>query len=108
MSMDVEVMEDCASNYGNYEVAGSNGKTWRVSLNGAEGTVYCDCPSFKFSKEQACKHTDMVCREACLYNPQYGSAKAEPKIRPVSYNYDRFTKNKCACGGPMVAVRRAV
>jgi hypothetical protein len=109
MSAEIVVMADCASNYGTYQVPGSKGATWVVSLNGSEGPVHCSCPAYKYSRDQACKHCDLVLRQACLYNPQCGPGREDPAMVPVSYNYDKFVEGACPmCGGPMVAVRRAV
>lgn len=111
MSIDIVVMSDCASNYGVYSVHGSKpGTVYTVTLSGSEGPAHCTCAAFKFSGEkQTCKHVSLVYKEACLYNPQWHDAKEKPGIRPVGYVYDRIVPGEtCACGGPMVAVRRAV
>src|SRR5262245_36826659 len=101
-------MEDCASNYGCFEVEGSKGARYQVTFSGSEGPTHCTCPAFKFAPDKACKHILRVFNEACLYNPQWHDAKENPTMRPTSYGYERFTGNTCACGGPMVSVRRAV
>lgn len=109
MGIDIVVMEDCASNYGVFKVSGSKGALYDVTLNGSEGPAHCTCKAFQFSgKERSCRHIRKVLSEACLYNPQWHDAKEKPAIRPTSYTYMAFTSNKCECGGPMVAVRRAV
>jgi hypothetical protein len=109
MIAEIIVMEDCASNYGTFEVEGSKGKKYQVTLSGSEGPAHCTCPAFKFSGErQTCKHVEKVLNDACLFNPQWHDAKDGPQLRPIGYNYDAFTGSQRACGGPMVAVRRAV
>jgi hypothetical protein len=107
--IDIVIMEDCASNYGVFEVEGSRGAKYSVTLNGSEGPADCTCPAYKFSGERRdCKHVARVFAEACLYNPQWHDAKEAPTLRPKDYTYSCFTNSKCRCGGPMVAVRRAV
>lgn len=106
MSIDIIVMEDCASNYGVYEVRGSKGDKYTVTLSGSEGPADCTCNGFRYRKE--CKHVDRVYKEACLYNPQWHDSNDSPLIRPVEYTYTAFSSSKCACGGPMVYVKRAV
>ena len=112
MSYDIVVMEDCASNYGVFDVEGSRGAVHTVTLGGSEGPAHCTCPSFFYKPgevfDKTCKHTDLVIEEACLYNPQWREGKADPR-RPDRYLDRSFTGSKCPdCGGPMVAVRRAV
>lgn len=108
MPAEITMMEDCASNYGVFEVQGSTG-TYTVSFSGSEGPAHCTCPAFKYSgTEQTCKHIKKVWDEACFYNPQWHDANPEPAIRPKDYTYDAFTGGTCVCGGPLVAVRRAV
>ena len=108
MSIDIVTMEDCASNYGVFKMPGSKpGTEYTVTLHGSEGPAHCTCEgNTKFNKQ--CRHIKQVYDQACLFNPQWHDGKEEPKLRPIEYTYDRFSQNKCACGGPMVYVRRAV
>jgi hypothetical protein len=115
MSYDIVVMEDCASNYGVFQVPGSKaGTMYLVSLLGSEGGASCGCAAFRFSKrpvyDRSCKHIARLWEGgACLYNPQWKDGTAKPEFRPVRYTYEAFTGGHCpACGGPAVAVRRAV
>ena len=110
MSIDIVTMEDCASNYGVFEVPGSKpGTSYIVTFNGSEGPAHCTCEGYRWSgKLKSCRHIKLVYDLACLYNPQWHDSNENPKLKPVSYTYDRFSRSKCACGGPMVYVRRAV
>lgn len=111
MPADIVVMSDCASNYGVFHVKSSDGKNvYVVSFNGSEGPAYCTCKAFEFSgAKRSCKHIEKIWKEACLFNPQWHDGKESPTIKPVGYNCDMFvTHRTCLCGGPMVAVRRAV
>lgn len=96
--------EDCASNYGIFEVEGSSGDTYTVSFAGSEGPAHCTCQGFKFRGD--CKHVKAVYDGACLYNPQWHDAKEDPTYRPVDYGYANFSKSKCVCGDKMVYVKR--
>jgi hypothetical protein len=107
MPAEIVTMQDCASNFGIYEVVGSRGSTYVVELGG-ESFATCTCLGFKYSKNQTCKHLDQVYREACLYNPQCHDAKENPGIRPVRYSCEQFSGATCECGGPMVYVKRAI
>lgn len=111
MSIDIVVMSDCASNYGVFHIPSSDGKSvYTVTLSGSEGPAHCNCKAFGFSgAKQTCKHVKQVYDGACLYNPQWHDANPNPRVRPVDYCYDAVVLDKtCECGGPMVAVRRAV
>ena len=110
MPAEIVVMEDCASNYGRFDVLSSDGtKHYEVSLHGSEGGASCTCPAFLYSGAQRdCKHIRRVWEQACLYNPQWRDAKAEPIMRPEAYTYEMFSETRCVCGGPMVYVKRAV
>lgn len=108
MGYDIIIMEDCASNYGVFKIAGSEGNEYTVVFNGSEGPAHCTCKAFHFSSEGTCKHIQEIWKKACLFNPQWKDAVENPEIRPVSYVYSTFSPNTCACGGPMVYVRRAV
>lgn len=106
MSYEVVTLEDCASNYGSFEIEGSNGNTYTVTFSGSEGPAHCTCQGFKYRND--CKHIEKVYKGACLYNPQWKDANPNPTYRPVSYNYTQFSDNKCECGDKKVYVRRAV
>lgn len=106
MSIEIVTMEDCASNFGVFEITGSKGDKYTVSFTGSESQAHCTCLGFKHRRE--CRHLKQVWDEACLYNPQWHDGKDHPTLRPVSYTYDRFSDNTCRCGGPMVYVKRAV
>lgn len=110
MGYDVVVMEDCASNYGTFEIEGSSG-TYTVTFSGSEGPAHCTCKAWGFAPWNAkdCKHIREAYEKACLYNPQWKDGKADP-LRPVEYDTRNVVPGgKCpACGGPTVAVRRAV
>ena len=112
MSCSIEVMEDCASAFGIYDVPGSRpGTTWRVELHG-ETYAHCSCPAFTYFKgdamDRTCKHIRWVFDHACLGNQQWREAKENPEARPVGLTCDAFTGNRCLCGERLVAVRRAV
>lgn len=106
MSVDIVTLEDCATNYANYQVEGSSGHIYSVTLNGSEQMPFCDCKGFHYRRE--CKHVNEVMEKACLGNAQWRDPKENPEIKPIDYNYDAFSGNKCICGAPMVYVRRAV
>jgi len=107
MGYDIVTMADCASNYGTFEVPASKG-TRTVHWSGSESMPHCGCDGFKY--RQDCKHVKYVMEHACLYNPQWHDGQEDPELRPLSFNYDAFIPGEdCpACGGPVVAVRRAV
>lgn len=113
MSYEVVNMEDCASNFASYKVPGSSG-TYEVTLGG-ESFVHCqdlenDVPCLGFSYRGDCKHIRYVWDNACLYNPQYhdgGPATLKPEYDERQPGF--LADGKCpACGGPTVAVKRAV
>lgn len=107
MPADIVTMADCASNYGVYEVTGSKGARYTVTLTGSEGMPHCTCKGFSFRHD--CKHVAAVYEGACLYNPQWHDAKEHPTHRPVEYTYTQFAEGeRCTCGGPLVYVKRAV
>jgi hypothetical protein len=110
MGYDIVTMEDCASNYGTFKVPGSKGAEYVVTMNGSEGMPHCTCKAYDFAPWDAkdCKHIRQVWEEACLYNPQWRDGKSDPKLRPASTDTP-LPDSKCpACGGPTIAVRRAV
>lgn len=113
MPADIVTMADCASNYGVFKMPGSRGETHTVTLGGSEGGAHCTCKAWQFAAwdDKDCKHVRRLWNGgACLYNPQWKDGTANPEFRPVSYTYDAIIPGEeCpACGGPMVAVRRAV
>lgn len=113
-------MWDCASNFGVFEVPSSRpGKTWRVELHGSEGPARCWCPAYAYFKgepwDRTCKHLEQLWDNehgACLYNPQWRDGIRQPELKPVSYTTASGfgPEGECcpACGGPVIAVRRAV
>ncbi len=109
MGYDIVVMEDCASCFGVFHIEGSHGEKYVVTFGG-ESYAHCTCKAFQFSRDHHCKHIDEVYRNACMYNSQYNDGNPNPKYRPVDYTYHAVVEgDKCpACGGPVVAVRRAV
>jgi hypothetical protein len=109
MSISIETAEDCASNYGVFEVEGSNGKVYTVTFTGSEGPAFCSCPAYKFSGEKMdCKHIKQVYEGACFYNPQWNDGNSHPKYKPEEYSYTQFSEHACPkCGGPSVYVKRA-
>lgn len=111
-TLDIEVMLDCASNYGIFLVPSLSGPDviYTVSFNGSEGPAFCDCPAYKFSRDQHCKHIDMAWKGACMMNPQWCDGHQPVQFRPVAFTYDLTAQDsECPnCGGPMVYVRRAV
>lgn len=117
MGLSIETMADCASCFGVFKVPGSKpGVAYTVHLGG-ESWASCNCPAYTFSKKPAydrtCKHIDTIWNRqsgACLYNPQWNKGLANPGFMPVDYtNGDFVTSETCpACGGPVIAVRRAV
>lgn len=109
MSITIATAEDCASNYGVFEVQGSQPEPYVVSFSGSEGPAHCTCPAYKFSGEKMhCKHIDEVYKGACFYNPQWHDGNTDPSYRPVDYTYTQFSDSKCKrCGDRMVYVRRA-
>lgn len=111
MSIDVITMEDCASNYGIFQVESSKpNDPHYVTFYGSESQAHCTCLSYKYSKSlnKQCKHLALVFETACMYNPQWHDGNANPQLRPTGYTYDRFSGNTCKCGGPLVWVKRAV
>lgn len=115
MSYDIIHMEDCASNFATFEVPGSSGTTYEVTLGGES---YSDCrdkatgePCKGFKFRQDCKHIRYVWDNACLYNPQWKEEGGPNTLKP---EYDTtvpgfLADGKCpVCGGPTVVVRRAV
>jgi hypothetical protein len=105
MSVTIATAEDCASNYGTFEIQGSKGDTYQVTFSGSEGPAHCTCPGFKYRGD--CKHIAEVYGGACLYNPQWHDGNSEPEFRPVQIHNQQFGPSTCKCGGPMVLVRRA-
>ena len=71
---EIIVMEDCASNYGIFEVESESNPDvkYTVELYGSEGPAHCPCESFKYSGlNRECKHIRALWEGgACLYNPQ--------------------------------------
>ncbi len=110
MPADIVTLEDCASNYGVYEVVGSQGDVYTVTFSGSEGPAHCTCKAYKYSgAEMHCKHISQVYENACMYNAQWHDGNADPSARPTDFTYDIFSKNPCpVCAGMMVYVRRAV
>lgn len=112
MPAQVEVMRDCASNYGVYQIKASSGNLYyTVSFSGSEGGAHCTCPAYRYSKELPphCKHIDRVWNGACMYNPQWCDGHKPVEFKPITFNYDAFADEPCpSCGGPTVYVRRAV
>jgi len=111
MSLSIEVMRDCASNFGIFRVesASSKGKFYTVTFHGSEGQPFCDCPSYKYSQDGHCKHIAAVWNGACMYNPQWCDGHKPVIHTPIGFNYDAFADEPCpACGGKTVYVRRAV
>ncbi len=108
MSYSIETMEDCASNYGVFQVESSKpGIFYTVSMAGSEGLPHCPCKGFEY--RQDCKHINQVWEKACMYNPQWNEGKTNPELVPYSFTYESFSPHLCpACGGPMVYVKRAV
>lgn len=104
----------CATNFGEYEISGSNGKVYHVSIDGASGT-FCDCPAYKYSKgevyDKTCKHIQQVWKEACMWNVQWFEGNNPHELLPASFNHSTLSGNgyNCPnCGGPTVPVRIAV
>jgi len=110
MGIEIITMEDCASNYGVFDVPGSKpGTSYTVTLHGSEQAPHCTCPAFMYSKDQDCKHVKRVWQDACLFNPQWKDGKTDPALRPREYGYHTFSTHPCpCCGGKMVYVKRAV
>lgn len=111
MPAEIIVMADCQSNYGVYKLPGSKGTVYTVSFGGSEGPAHCTCPAYKFSGEgRHCKHIEKVWNGACMYNPQWCKGHNPIRFKPVEYTYDAVVPDEeCPnCGGPVVAVRRAV
>lgn len=112
MPAEIVVMEDCASNYGVFYVPSSSGmgRVHTVTFSGSEGPAHCTCESYKYSRDRDCKHIRKVWEQACLYNPQWHNGQPDPELRPIEYTYDAIVPGSTcpACGGPTVAVRRAV
>ena len=104
MSYSVETAKDCASNYGVYEVEGSNGDIYTVAIYGESG-ISCDCRGFKY--KQDCKHCKAVYNGARMYNCQYRDATKDPEYRPKTYTYTEFADGECECGDKLVYVKRA-
>jgi uncharacterized Zn finger protein len=103
MSISVETVKDCASNYGVFEVEGSKGDTYTVVMHGESGPS-CDCSGFKYRGD--CKHCKAVYHGACMYNCQYRKATKDPEYRPVDYSYSEFADGECECGDKLVYVKR--
>lgn len=111
MPAETITMIDCATNYGIYKIPGSKGKEHIVTMNGSEGKADCTCDDFKYRgwKTGKCKHIEQVWNQACMFNPQWHDGKTNPALVPVDFGRESFvTGSTCVCGGPMVAVRRAV
>lgn len=104
----------CASYFGSFEVAGSNGDVHHVSTHGGEGPAFCDCPAFRFQRgptyDRTCKHTKWVWEHGCFWNCQWHEGNAEVTIRPTSIGTGNVIESEhCPnCGGPLVAVLIAV
>jgi len=114
MGYDIVPGEFCGSYYGHYEIKGSRGAVYHVTLGGGEGPAHCTCPSFKFFKgstyDRTCKHIERVHAEACMWNCQWHEGNNPVKLRPVEvYSPNKIHDAKCKnCGGPLVAVRIAI
>ena len=67
-----------------WEVPGSNGKMWTVSID-MEGDYGCSCPVWKF-KRQRCKHIDMV--QAGAYCPKTYRHASPGNVGEVTINGD--------------------
>ena len=69
----IEVMGYCPQVMATFEVPGSGGNSYRVSL-GPDGD-YCGCRAFQYCKvedefDRTCKHVRLVRAHGCLYDPQ--------------------------------------
>lgn len=106
---------DCASLWGVYEVPSDSDpeKKYRVTLYG-ESAATCNCKAYEFFKgdawDRTCKHINQVWNGACKYNINWGTGCEKPAFRPVAYSSPHIIEGKScpSCGGPVVAVRRAV
>lgn len=111
MPADIEIMRDCASNYGVFVIKGSTGNVYTVSFSGSESQPSCTCPAFKYAPDdnKNCKHIEAVWKGACMYNPQWCDGHKPVTFKPAEFNYDAFADEPCpACGGRTVYVKRAV
>lgn len=117
MGVDIIPALDCASAFGVYEMPSKSRPSLRhrLILHG-ETDASCACEAWQNFKgepwDRTCPHMKAVwdrTNGACLYNMQWCEGIADPKIRPVGYTAPLVPGEKCpACGGPVVAVRRAV
>ena len=100
-------MLDCASNFAIFEMPSRDGKsTYEVEIGGES---YTRCPCRGFHYRQNCHHLEELWRGACFYNPQWHDGREDPEYTPKSYTHPLVEGERCpACGGPMVAVLRAV
>ena len=116
MSVEIVTAAFCAQYFANYEVQGSKGNVYTVTLNGGEGAPFCTCPAFKFSGgygNQDCKHVKLVWDHACLANPQWKDPGpndlAENGITMISHDDHTIPGDVCVgCGGPTVPVKIAI
>jgi len=117
MPYSIETGSFCESWYAANEIPGSKGRTYRVTINGAEDYPHCTCPAFTYHKNgfeddythPRCKHIERVFKEACLYNCQWHEGNKEVKLLPIEVHYSPRLAEKCPnCGGDTVPVRIAV
>lgn len=112
MSAEIVTGRFCADYFSSFEVPGSRGNTYVVTLGGTAAD--CTCPAYKFFRgpeyDRTCKHIAYVWEHACLWNEQWCDGK-EDDLSPVagSLTYDTIPGEVCPhCGGPVCPVKIAV
>ena len=115
MPAEIVTVGFCPQYWSRWEVQGSKGAVYRLTLNGAEHQPHCTCPAFEYAPEDAkdCKHVRKVWDHGCLYNPQWKDAGpndyAEHGITLIEVDNSRPWPDPCpGCDQPMIPVRIAV
>jgi hypothetical protein len=113
MSAEIVTVGFCPQYFASFEVTGSTGNSYTVTLNGAEAPAHCTCPSYRYGGSQDCKHIKAVWDHGCLYNPQWKDAGPNDLgsygVSVVAYDYPGGRTEPCpGCGEAMVPVRIAV
>lgn len=108
MSADVITVGFCPQYHGSWQVTGSRGDVYVVTVGPESGE--CTCPAFTYSRDRTCKHITQVWDHGCLYNPQWKDPGPNDHAdHGIVLSLPRGGGAPCpGCGEPMIPVRIAV